>query len=112
MALGQPQVLALTINALLEVAHLTIPVTHKSVARGELAIGRDAQISRSRATGIRPVRPAVNLFESVDDIRERVPFTSDDPAFKLNAALNHGIKERTQLVCSEFAASGWRSQDG
>src|SRR6516165_9677002 len=72
MALGQPAVLALTIDAFSQVAHRPLPLTDKAVTRGQFIIRRYAEIACARTARIGPVRAAMQLTHRIDHIIESV----------------------------------------
>jgi len=94
----QPNILVLAVDSPIEMAHLSVLVAYEAVARREVAIRGNAQISRSRATGIRSVSSTVNFLECIDDVREGVTLAANYVALELNAALNHGIKKAAKVV--------------
>ena len=94
----QPNILVLAVDSPIEMAHLSVLVAYEAVARREVAIRGNAQISRSRATGIRSVSSTVNFLECVDDVREGVTLAANHAAFEFSTTFNHGIKKATKVA--------------
>jgi len=94
----QPHILVLAVYSSVEITHLTFLIVHEPMARRQITIRGNAQISRSRATRVRPVSSTVNFLECVDDVREGVTLALNYAAFEFNTTLNHGIKKTTKVA--------------
>ena len=102
MRFGQPGVLADPIDARREVTHRPIGVFHEPVAGRQVALGRNSEVARTRAAGIRAMRPPMQLAESVNHIQERVPFPLQHPTLEHEAAGDQVFKHMREVRVRAF----------
>ena len=110
VALGQPAVLALAINACTQVAHRPLSFANKAVTCSQFTIRRYAEIACACTARVGPVRPTVEFAHRVDHIIESVPLPTRNAALKFRAAIYHCLQQFGQVTRLHLATSGRRTQ--
>ena len=111
VALGQPAVLALAINACTQVAHRPLSFANKAVTCSQFTIRRYAEIACACTARVGPVRPTVEFAHRVDHIIESVALAACDAALKFRAAIYHCLQQSGQVTRLHLSTPGGRTQE-
>ena len=89
MPLSHPGATPIRIDAVSNVSHCARLIANEAMARAELAIRGDAQISRAGAAWVRTMRSTMDFAECADHIGKSIASASQRPFLKDFAASDH-----------------------
>src|SRR4029078_874661 len=109
-AFGEPTLLPMSIDTLVNMSHGRFAVIYKAVAGEESAGSRDAKISGSRAAWVRPGSAPVDLLQCRHHVGERIRAAAAHLPFEFISTSDHFIEQDIEIWCLHFAVTGRRAE--
>ena len=112
VTLYQPGILTRAVDAAGERSKRAGRIANKTMAGEQIAVGRDAEVTRSRSARIRPVRALVNFLQRQQQIGKWISIPFDRAPLEFLPAINHRLKHIGKAVVRELAAAVRRIEHG
>jgi hypothetical protein len=110
MTLREPLRLSLSIDTIVQRAHGAGFVSDEAMARRQLAIGRNTQVTGPCAARVRPMRPALDLAHGVNHVSEWIALPFECVPLELPPAVNHLAEHCFEILTLHLAVAARRAQ--